>query len=269
MIKSFFRYYSQAITRYQIHSTFVFDWATEALDDDRQYYAFDKAEQMRFMMEQNENTIEVTDFGAGSRVANGSARKVSAIAKSAVTPMRQCEVLFKTIQYFKPKTMLEIGTSLGVAAAYQAAGYTKGQLWTLEGCPNIARIAQQNLMKANVKNTKIVVGEFSKTLPDVLQEIAVLDYVFIDGNHRLEPTLQYFEACLKHAHNDTLFVFDDIHWSAEMEEAWERVKKHPQVTLTIDLFYMGLVWIRKENTTIAHLTAIETWQKPWLKFGLF
>jgi predicted O-methyltransferase YrrM len=268
MIKPFLKYYQRATTRYQVHSPFVFAWADEVLDDYRIYYAFDKAEHLRDLMLENEEMIAVTDFGAGSRVQNSPVRKVSAIAKSAVTPTRQCELLFKTIQLYKPKTMLEIGTSLGIAAAYQAEGYTKGQLWTLEGCPNIARKAQQNLMKASVANAKIVVGEFSKTLPDVLKQIKKLDYVFIDGNHRCEPTLAYFETCLAYSHNDTLFVFDDIHWSDEMEQAWQTIQQHPRVTLTIDVFYMGLVWIRSENNQKEHFTLIETQYKPWRKYFL-
>lgn len=266
MLKSFLEYYLRSTTRYGVHSPLVFAWSNEVLDDYRQYYAFEKAGQLRFLLEHNDETINVTDFGAGSRVSKGNIRSISAIAKSAVTPDRQCEILFKTIQYFKPKTMLELGTSLGIAAIYQAAGHTKGQLWTLEGCPNIARIAQQNLMKANLTNAKVVVGEFAETLPNVLAEIKVLDYVFIDGNHRCAPTLAYFEQCLAYAHNDTLFVFDDIHWSEEMEAAWSALQAHPRVTLTVDVFYMGMVWIRAENREKAHFTLVEAQYKPWERY---
>ena len=33
-----------------------------------------------------------------------------------------------------------------------------------------------------------------------------------------------------------------------MEAAWEEVKKHPRVTVTIDLYDMGLVFFRQEQT---------------------
>jgi hypothetical protein len=75
----------------------------------------------------------------------------------------------------------------------------------------------------------------------------MLDYVFFDGHHALEPTLKYFELCLKKAHNSSIFVFDDIRWSDEMKLAWEKIKNHPKVNVTIDLYTMGVVFFRKEQ----------------------
>ena len=150
----------------------------------------------------------------------------------------------------------------------KAAGHTNGQLISLEGCPNIAALAQRNLLQTTTQNAKVITGEFGTTLPLALKQLKRLDYVFIDGNHRKLPTLQYFEQCLAHAHSQTIFIFDDIHWSAEMEEAWAVIKKHPQVTLTIDIFCMGLVFIRPEQQAVEHFTLIALWQKPWLRFKL-
>ena len=104
---------------------------------------------------------------------------------------------------------------------------------------------------------------FEKRLPDAFKELGSLDFVFIDGNHRKEPTLQYFEACLAHATSDSVFVFDDIHWSKGMEAAWESIKLHPSVTLTIDLFFFGVVLFRKEPQKKEHYSLIKLEWKPW------
>jgi predicted O-methyltransferase YrrM len=77
--------------------------------------------------------------------------------------------------------------------------------------------------------------------------VDALDLVFIDGHHLKDPTLDYFEQCLGKAHNDSVFILDDIHWSQGMEEAWEQVKHHPRVSVTIDLYTMGLVFLRSEQ----------------------
>ena len=89
-----------------------------------------------------------------------------------------------------------------------------------------------------------------------MKEIGTLDYVYIDGNHQKAPTLSYFNQCLLNSHADTVFVFDDIHWSEEMEEAWESIKAHPKVTLSLDLFYMGLVFLREEQLEKQHFNII-------------
>jgi predicted O-methyltransferase YrrM len=72
------------------------------------------------------------------------------------------------------------------------------------------------------------------------------DLVFFDGNHKKEPTLSYFEQCLPHIHPGTIFLFDDIHWSAGMEEAWNIIRNHPKVRVSIDLYHLGIVFFREE-----------------------
>ncbi len=93
----------------------------------------------------------------------------------------------------------------------------------------------------------IVTGNIDQTLAAHVPALESIDLVFFDANHRYEPTLRYFETCLPKTHNDSLFVFDDIHWSAEMERAWAEIKAHPAVTVTIDLFWVGLVFFRREQ----------------------
>ena len=51
---------------------------------------------------------------------------------------------------------------------------------------------------------------------------------------------------------ETILIFDDIHWSAEMEKAWAEIKANPSVTLTIDLFFIGLVFVRKAQKEKEH-----------------
>ena len=80
-----------------------------------------------------------------------------------------------------------------------------------------------------------------------LKEHNQLDFVFFDGNHKKKPTLSYFKQCLEVAHEDSIFIFDDIYWSTEMTEAWQEIKKHPKVTLSIDCFEMGIVFFKKEQ----------------------
>ncbi len=249
-----------------MHSPFVFEWADNVLDDDRYYYAFDRADHLLNLLSDDKTLVKITDLGAGSRKNNNTERRVCDIAKTSVSSERKCDILFKTIQLYKPNTMLELGTSLGVSAVYQALAHTKGHLTTLEGCPNIARIATKNLMLAQVSNVTVKVGDFKDSLPKYLQTIDRLDYVFIDGHHAYQPTIDYFEQCLAKAHENSIFIFDDIYWSEEMQKAWSEIKNHEKVTLTIDVFEMGIVFFRKEQRAKEHFTLIEAWAKIWERY---
>ena len=154
--------------------------------------------------------------------------------------------LYRIIQFYKPKNILELGTSLGISTCYLAKANPEGKIFTFEGCPETAKIAQQSFEKLNIKNTEIILGNFNSTLKQKAAELQSIDFVFIDGNHQEKPTIDYFKECLNYANNDTLFIFDDIHWSRGMENAWEHIKKHPKTTVTIDLFFVGIVFVKSE-----------------------
>ncbi|HFC01093.1 MAG TPA: class I SAM-dependent methyltransferase, partial [Phaeodactylibacter sp.] len=177
--------------------------------------------------------------------------------------------LFRLVNFYKPKTMLELGTSLGISTLYQASASLNANFITLEGDPEIAKLARFHFEKFKIKNITLVEGQFDHTLLPALQRLKSLDYIFIDGNHRMQPTLSYFEEALKFAHNESVFVFDDIHWSEEMEAAWEKIKAHPQVRISIDLFHMGIVFFRKEKREKEHFVLLPLKWKPWASGKMF
>jgi predicted O-methyltransferase YrrM len=149
------------------------------------------------------------------------------------------------VNRFSPEHTLELGTSLGITTLYLSLPKQQNQIITLEGCPETAALALANFRRLKRTNIELLSGEFSDTLPLALKKLPRLDLVYFDGNHRKEPTLNYFETCLPQATEDSIFIFDDIHWDPGMESAWEEIKKHHRVSLTIDLFELGLVFFRR------------------------
>lgn len=266
LVWRFLRYYLKAKTFYKVHSPFVFEFCERVLEDQSNYYAFEQLEELRQDLFRNHSKISVTDFGAGSHVNNGRERAISSIAKSAVSPASQSRKLFRLIHLYQPSTMLEFGTSLGLTAAYQAMPNSTSQFISLEGCPNISEVAQQNWQKLGIKNIQILTGEFNSTLPKAIETLGQLDYVFFDGNHQKAPTVQYFRQCLEEAHEGSIFIFDDNHWSKGMEEAWEEIRRHPKVSISIDLFFMGILFFRKENKQQEHFTLIPSDFKFWQRY---
>ncbi|MDR6813141.1 putative O-methyltransferase YrrM [Arcicella sp. BE140] len=198
-------------------------------------------------MLKNERVIEITDFGAGSKIHKSTSRQIKQIAKSAEKPSKFGKLIFRLIQHFEPKVIFDLGTSLGVTTVYESKAKQDAKIVTFEGCPTTAKIAQENFDALEANNIEIVVGNLDETLTKQIAKIERLDFAFFDANHRYEPTVKYFEICLEKAHESSLFIFDDIHWSEEMQEAWQYIKAHPSVMITIDLFFIGLVFFRKNQ----------------------
>ncbi len=228
-------------------SPFISVLISDVIKNNKHFYAFEEIEGIRSALKNNRSTINITDFGAGSRINKSNERKISDVAANSAKAPFLGRIIFKLINHFQPQNMIELGTSLGISGCYQIAPNKSANFTTLEGCPETAKVAHQVLSNFKAKNLKIKVGDFAKTLPEVINTYGQLDYVFFDGNHQKKPTLDYFNWCLPKAHEGTLFIFDDIHWSKGMEEAWEEIKSHPEVTLTVDLFWIGLVFFKKEK----------------------
>jgi len=169
------------------------------------------------------------------------------IARNYAKPAKDAKLLFRLVNHFKPNTILELGTSLGITTLYLAAPLSSSRVITLEGCENTAAVARKNFERTATKNIQQVIGEFSKSLPMALAETDQLDFVYFDGNHRKQPTLDYFNVCLQHKHPGSVFVFDDIHWSREMTEAWKEIKRHPSITMSVDLYSMGIIFFREAS----------------------
>lgn len=225
-----------------VHSPFVFHFTNYVLKNKGVYYAFAKIESIRSELKQDQRIIDIQDFGTGT----DRRRRVASIANRSLKSQKYGQLLFRMVNYFDSKNVLELGTSLGVTAAYLASPSTKINCISLEGCPQTAKIATENFKKINIENVKVVVGNIGDTLNHILSEFDSLDFVFFDANHRSEFVLNYFEMCISKVNDNSVMVFDDIYWSEDMEVAWEKIQQHPRVMSTIDLFQVGIVFFNPD-----------------------
>lgn len=243
----FLMHFIRSGSKFDIHSPFVYQVYSEIIKDPAEYPQYKTIENFRKRLLKKHGYIAKSDLGARGSATPWAKQFVhirKIVRTSSVTP-RYGQLLFRFSRYFKPGNILEMGTSFGISAAYLAMGNLKGNVVTIEGCPNTAGSANQNFDEWGIRNVRLVIGNFDSILPGLLPGIGPLDMVFFDGNHRKEATLNYFSQCMQHRASDAVFIFDDIHWSREMEEAWIEIKKHPSVRITIDLFQMGLVFFRE------------------------
>jgi predicted O-methyltransferase YrrM len=248
ILKKYLHYRLFSSTRYDIHPPFLFELVTQVFKNKSVDPDYLKIEDLKHQLIKDNRKIIVTDLGAGSASRNRKERKIGFIARSSSKSKKYGRLLSRMVHYFQPQTIIELGTSLGFSSAYLASGNPESKVITIEGCPNIAKLAQENFNKLGIRNITLVNGSFDDVLPGVLNFTGRIDFVFMDGNHKKEPTIKYFEQCLTKAVNETVFVFDDIHWSGGMEEAWNHIINHPSVTLSVDIFFMGIVFLKKELT---------------------
>lgn len=256
LAKKYLHYYRTASNGkgHGIHSPFVFDFVKNILNDKKKYPAYQAIENLRIKLLANPAVIGVEDFGAGSSVIKTNKRVVSAIAASSLKTKKYAQLLYGMVQYYKPQTIVELGTSFGITTAYLASANQTSRVFTCEGSAAIGAMAKQNFEALQLNNVQITEGDFTNTLSPLIQKLNKIDFAFVDGNHRKQPTLHYFQQLLNHSTGTTILVFDDIHWSAEMEEAWQTIKQRPAVTLTIDLFFIGIVFINPDFKIPQHFS---------------
>ena len=240
--KYFLNYQYRSKTKYYLHSPFVYQFYLNVLEGDvnTELQALTK---LREELSRNKTNIEITDFGTG----NNRNKTISALEREVAIRPKYGRLLYRLAKYFKPKQILELGTSIGLSSAYMALADKETAVTSLEGAEELIKVARDNYHKLGLSNIKTVAGNFENTLPSYLQTQATMGLVFFDGNHRKEATLRYFHQCLQKANDDSIFIFDDIHWSEEMHEAWLEIKAHPQITLTLDVFQLGICFFRKEK----------------------
>lgn len=265
--KKYLQYKLKAKDEHSIHSPFVFKLYLEAIRSKTKYPAFDELNELRAKLLRDKTSIEVTDLGAGSKKLRQK-RTVSEIAKVSVIQKKYGELLFRLVSYFQPKSILELGTSLGLSTLYMAKAAPAATIISVEGCPNTHHFAESLISsdinfspsrgdspdspRANGQRGPLLVNSSFEDAFNSAPLHQKFDLVYIDGNHTYEATTKYFTQLLDKTHNDTIMIFDDIYWSPGMTKAWEEIKDHKHVTVTIDLFKMGLVFFRKENKQKEH-----------------
>jgi len=230
-----------------MHSPFVFQFILHVLNNRSHYTPPGSIETLRKELLQDHHMLVIEDLGAGSRIHASKRRTVQQLARTAVKPKKLGEIFYRLSAHYKPKNIIELGTSLGLTTAYLASGNPKALVTTIEGSKAIHNKAKSNLERLGLNNVDVRLGNFDQLLPEIfLQTTSVVDLAYVDGNHRYDPTMKYFNQLLSHADNDTILVFDDIHWSAEMEQAWKDIQQHPKVRCTVDIFFLGFVFLRNE-----------------------
>lgn len=253
-VNSFIKHYLSANYKgHGVHSPFIYQLCEQVFYNTDSFYPFKKIEQIRSSLHKNNQSITITDYGAGSKTFKGNTRIISDIAKHGISSTKQSELLFKLIHFLNCETIVELGTSLGINTMYLASVNSKNRIYTIEADKNLCELAKMNFDTLDLKNIHLINDVFDHALPLLLETLTEIDFAYIDGNHTYQATLNYFELLSRKSNSNSIIVLDDIYWSKEMYEAWKKIQQHPKVRCTVDTFNLGLVFFNTDFLEPVHL----------------
>lgn len=250
MLHSIFAYFSHLIKSFHlhgIHSPFIFKLEKKCLRDSSFKEDYISLSRFRESVHSSKASLYIKDYGAGSRVFKSNNRQVKHILKHNCSTVKDAQLLYRLCAYLKVNQVLELGTSLGIAAHAMAKARPRAQITTIEGSPEVYEFAKNALQNEGVKNVNFVKSTFKEFFEKQISKPVIYDLIYIDGHHDGTATLSYFESILDKIHNDTVVVFDDIYWSIDMTRTWNQICQHTQVTASVDCFHIGMVFFRKEQ----------------------
>jgi predicted O-methyltransferase YrrM len=241
---------------YGIHSPFVFDLVSRVFRNKIDTDIVCSIEKVRKKLIADRRSIVVNDLGTGSAKMKTNIKRVSDIARYSPVTKKYGVLLSNMAAEFGNPLIVEFGTSFGISTMYLASSCSGTVVQTMEGCRAISEIAINNFKEAGLNNINVFTGSFDEVWSDTISSGIKPGLVFIDGNHRKEPVLKYFKQISEISDNKTVVIIDDIYFSKEMGEAWNEIKLSENVTLTIDIFRMGIVFFRErmnyKNYTIRY-----------------
>lgn len=230
-----------------LHSPFIFDIVSRVFRNKTDKDIVSSIEKIRKKLISDSRSIIVNDLGSGQEKSKSKIRKVSEIARHSAVPQKYGILLSRLAAEFGKPSIIELGTSFGISTMYMALSALGSDFHTMEGCRECAAIAEENFKTSGLE-VELHTGPFDSLLPELTQSGIRPGLVFIDGNHRKEPVLKYFGELLSVSGESTVIVIDDIYNSREMSEAWTEIKRNENVSATIDIFRMGIVFLRKGIT---------------------
>lgn len=249
-IYDYFIYRLKAVNEHGVHSPFVFDLLTNVIYNKHEYYCYKKIEKIRLQLLNSKKTIKISNSDGNTNLneTDRLEKKVSQITKQYLKAPKYSQLLFRLVNYFSPSQIIELGTSIGINTAYMASANSKNKIITFEKNKEIAEIAKQNFKQLGLKPIEMQAGNTDIELKMVLSNFQNKNlFVCFDGNHCKQNTLNYFYLCLEKADEASIFVFQDMYLSEEKREAWNEIKNNTKVRVTIDLFFMGIIFFRTEQ----------------------
>ena len=227
----------EAKNRHGVHSPFVYRLIDEVIYDLHAKSDYPNLKHFCQILRYDDRSILVHDQSTSVKV----------FVKNKCKSLRSAQLIYRLANYFSPNQVIELGTSMGIDTAYVAKSAPQARIISMDQDVDTAAFTSENLAKQAIKNVQILTGDLSQVFPDVLAELQSLDFVLINRGHDKEAMINYLNQCVPKLKETSVVVVDAIYRDKEMNEFWQQMKIHPQITVTIDLFQMGLAFVRPQQ----------------------
>lgn len=229
------------------HSPFLFSLFTYCCDDRISHPLFESIEKKRRYLSQSAEVIKRHDFGAGTAYPlPDNTDSISRIARHALSLPFQCRFLYRLVSFTTSTQIVELGTSLGISAAYLAIGNPTSRVDTVEGDPGVATAARKVFDQLRLDNIQLHNMSFDTFITNGVSRDRPIDLLFLDGHHTSEALWKYYQALKPCMADQTIIIVDDIYWSADMTAGWKNLIALPEVTQSVDCFHFGLLFFKKD-----------------------
>jgi len=233
------QFLARSLKGYGLHSPALYHLVSDVLANKHAYYAFDRLESLRKKLHTLPDKVTTGTHGQAPKPRT---QKLGHAVKNAAMPPRQARLIFRLVNYFQPRNVLELGTGPGITAAYIASACYKSTTVTVEGNPALYRVATRVLKITELTNVRLIHADFATAIDQFKNQHRYLDFLVLDGDHSFEKTMQYLNSLKPLLHSNSVVVVHDIHWSCGMEKAWKHIVNQFDQGVSIDLFHTGILF---------------------------
>ncbi len=243
MLASYMRYFWKYLSYlfhakhrkgFGIHSPFVFYLVTMVIEEKLPYYRFVQIENLRTLLTKTKKKIKENRNGVEKE------RRISEfVYESSFSPSYD-QLLFRLVNFFKPKNVVEIGDSVGITTLYLATSDTRRPTYTIGESKDLADFAHTTFGKVGLQNIIQLAGSVEEKLPVVLSKEKNVDFVYFGRQASVEAmqkSLSLLSSCFT---GKTVLLMSDI-WKDDRKKLWESVKKQGGGRVSIDMFHYGIL----------------------------
>ena len=206
-----------------VHSPFVFDLITTVIEEKRFYYCYERLKLVRESLLENRDRV----------VFNNRGYTVNEFLKRFCFSEREDMLLFRLANRFQPRTIYIHGCDLGLAPLYLTS-WSEGAVCTvIESEPSLAAIAQKTIVEHPSASI-----DFHTSFNPENTENRIFDFIVLGKTFSIDA----FESFLPYINDNSIIVISDIHSSEKNRKIWKRICVAPKVTVTIDLYSLGIVF---------------------------
>lgn len=216
-----------------IHSPYLFEFLNGVV------FNSEKTECPAWVLKEHRDLLKLSTPSAGE------GRTVRSFISHSSVSEKQGKLLHRISSWFKPEMVVELGTGLGLSTLYLATGSPGTVLHSIEGNTERATFAAHLVSRCMLGPVSIHWGDMDEKLGDILALMPGRFLAYVDGNHHYEPTVRYVRSLMERAGEEAVILMDDIYWSRDMNHAWREIISWPECRVSIDLFHLGILLLRK------------------------